>query len=776
MVAGDELLKKTMRSTRSVAVVTTGVLVIGILSFSQAVPAAQQVQQLLNQRQELDQTLWQAEEQAQHYEQRIVRLWDELLRSNDKYEILKRFPLATLVLGEAESHDSLALGITRVRFGPAHRELSSAAWKARLDDFAEQGYVIDQTEWHHSRFVPAEDARPAQSEVSAIIHAAREEPPHRVILQATLDITWSPRVDAQDLPIPDQIAVSHLDVLDRRAAAAFQKVFEFARTATRFPLEPLIVYDLNGDGLSEIILGGANSVLWNHGAGQFEVAPFLDDTDHVFADAAILADFTNDGYVDFIGVDIARYPLLFEGNAEGRFTTTGHRIVDATFEQPKSFTAGDVDGDGDLDLFIANYKNAYEGGQMPTPYYDANDGHPAYLLRNDGNGNFTDMTEAAGLTAKRFRRTYSSSLVDLDDDADQDLLVVSDFAGFDMYLNDGRGRFTDVSDQFGEHRHLFGMSHTFGDYDLDGAMDFYVIGMSSTTARRLENLGIGPSDKPEHNARRAAMGYGNRMFLRRGDGYELAPFNDQVARSGWSWGTSTFDFDNDGDRDIFVANGHLSGNSTADYCTTFWRHDIYTDDSQDNAARENMFQFVMSPLQETDISWNGYEHKVLWMNEGGGAFTNVAYLFGVAFEYDGRAVVTEDLDADGNVDLLVVEYKSGGGAGDNNDYRLHVYQNRLAETGNWIGVHLRDAGNGFSTVGAKVTLESSVGLQVGRIVTGDSYSAQHAATVHFGLGQLTAVEAINVQWANGAQRRIERPAINQYITVTPESSPGIEFE
>ena len=189
-----------------------------------------------------------------------------------------------------------------------------------------------------------------------------------------------------------------------------------------------------------------------------------------------------------------------------------------------------------------------------------------------------------------------------------------------------------------------------------------------------------------------------------------------------------------------------------------------------------MFQFVMSPLQEPDISWNGYEHKVLWMNDGGGPFTNVAYLFGVAFEYDGRAVVTEDLDADGNVDLLGVEYKAGGGTGDNNDYRLHVYQNRLAESGNWIGVRLRDVGNGFSTVGARVTLESSTGLHVGRIVTGDSYSAQHAATVHFGLGELTAVEAITVQWANGAQRRIERPVINQYITVTPEPSPEIGFE
>ncbi|MAM83920.1 MAG: hypothetical protein CL489_04745 [Acidobacteria bacterium] len=751
------------------SVVATVMLVAGILLLPRVTTPAQQPQQrLLAERQRLDQTLWQAEEQAQHYERRFVQLWDALLRSDDKYETLARFPLATFVLGQAEARESLDLGITRTSFGPARRELSSADWKALLDRFAREGYEIDQTEWHHSRFVPGEGTQPPRSEVSATIHAAREEPPHRIILRATLDVTWSPRVDAQDVPIPNRIAVSQLTLLERRSAAAFQKVFEVARTATRFPLEPLLVYDLDGDGLSEIILGGWNKVIWNRGAGQFETPePFLEDGDRLFADAAILADFTNDGHVDFVGVDLARYPLLFEGNAEGRFTKVGRRIVDATFEQPKAFTAGDVDGDGDLDLFIANYKTAYEGGQMPTPYYDANDGHPAYLLRNDGNGTFTDMTDAAGLNTKRFRRTYSSSFVDLEDDGDQDLLVVSDFAGFDMYLNDGHGRFTDVSDQFGEHRHLFGMSHTFGDYDLDGALDFFVIGMSSTTARRLDSLGIGPADKPEHNARRAAMGYGNRMFLRRGDGYELAPFNEQVARSGWSWGTSTFDFDNDGDRDIFVANGHLSGGSTADYCTTFWRHDIYTDDSQDNAARENMFQFVMSPLQETEISWNGYEHKVLWMNEGGAKFTNVAYLLGVAFEYDGRAVVTDDLDADGHVDLLVIEYKSGGGTGDNNDHRLHVYQNRLAEAGNWIGVRLQDAANGFWAVGATVTLEHSAGRQVGRIVTGDSYSAQHAATVHFGLGQATAVDAIEVRWANGMHRRVERPAVNQYITVTP---------
>mgnify|MGYP003336824970 CR=1 FL=1 len=72
------------------------------------------------------------------------------------------------------------------------------------------------------------------------------------------------------------------------------------------------------------------------------------------------------------------------------------------------------------------YKLPYVAGQMPTPYYDANDGFPGYLLRNDGHGNFTDATAASGLASKRFRRSYSASFVDLDEDGDVDLVVVSD--------------------------------------------------------------------------------------------------------------------------------------------------------------------------------------------------------------------------------------------------------------------------------------------------------------------------------------------------------------
>ena len=103
----------------------------------------------------------------------------------------------------------------------------------------------------------------------------------------------------------------------------------------------------------------------------------------------------------------------------------------------------------------------------------------------------------------------------------------------DVYTNDGKGVFTDVTETYVDQRENFGMSHIFGDFNGDSVLDFYVAGMSSTTARRLEQLGLGRNDSESHQKFRMRMGYGNRMYLGTGSGtYKQAPFNDQVARTG----------------------------------------------------------------------------------------------------------------------------------------------------------------------------------------------------------------------------------------------------
>ena len=717
---------------------------------------------LVETRRKLDKLVWGPEELAQEYEQRIVKLWDDLLKAEHKFEVLKAFPFNTLQLAKHQVSEPLELQIAKYTFEGAGEIWSNAKFQNFITEMVAAGYLLEQTEWHHAKFTPPSNGEGAISEVSFTLHIARATPAHRLVFKGMLEIDWMVAATSGVNLQADKLKLLDLTILEREQPAPFQEVFTVTGTKEQPLVHPILVYDLDKDGNSDIVVGGQNLLLRNKGGGELVTEQLFNKFRNLY-DGAVLADFNNDGNVDFVGVDERGYPMMYVGNEEGRFAGNAIKISDHYMSLPKTFTAGDIDGDGDLDIHIANYKYAYRQGQMPNPYYDANDGYPAVMLRNDGDSKFTDVTEASGLAAKRYRRSYSSSFVDLDDDLDMDLIVVSDYAGFDVYTNDGQGKFTDVTDEFGLDRHFFGMGHTFDDFNGDGKLDFYVIGMSSTTARRLESLGLGREDFKKHTDMRMAMGYGNRMFLSDGDGFTKAKNNDQVARTGWSWGTSTFDFDNDGDKDIFVANGHYSGESTQDYCTTFWRHDIY-EGGQEDVARDMLFQAESTDLREAKISWNGYEHKVLYLKHGDD-FINIGYLMGVAFEYDARAVVTEDLDSDGRVDLLVVEHIADSLSSAR--YRLHVYRNGLEQAGHWIGVALDDTPT-MSTIGATVRIEAESGNQMTRVVTGDSFSAQHSAKLHFGLGKSDKVSKMSVTWSDGSQLVLDNPKSGVYHRLSPE--------
>jgi len=730
-------------------------------------PAARK---LVEQRELRDQTTWKPEVEAQAYERVFLSMWDELRANKHSFSVFDHVHLNQITLEPPIAERSLDWDILETTYGndpvtnAGEKKLSHEQFANWLASLQRAGYKLHESEWHHSEFHPANADGPASSLVSFLLHVTGPE--SRMAFRGKLQVRWTADSSTKS-PVIDSIRVIKLKRWQRKGGTVFEPLsIDPPGKARPARAQPLIVYDLDGDGLSEVILGESNVIYRNLGDGKFSKEQFLKSFVGTLA-CGIVADFDRDGRPDYVCVGRDYHLYRYEADDQGRFEKKSELACDIRFDRPQVLSAGDVDGDGDLDLWFGQYMPPYIMGQMPTPYYDANDGFPDYLLINDGTGKFTDGTVQAGLSAKSRRRTYAGSLVDLNDDGHLDLIVVSDFSGIDIYYNDGTGRFTEVTDDVVPERHTFGMGYSLADYNADGKLDLYVIGMSSTTARRLSKLGLGLEGQQNLQEMRPVMGYGNRMYLNAGQGrFTIPAFNDQVARTGWSWGCSSFDFDNDGDRDIYVSNGHRSGESCQDYCTTFWRHDIYLKTKGFDKDLREMFNVVNDDLNSGKISWNGYEHNKLLMNQGGASFVDVAWLMGVAFESDSRAVVTDDLDGDGRVDLLVTEYQTR----DNWDsYRLKVLLNKMETDNHWIGVRLHDSAEGGSTIGALVTAKVGDRTLVGRVVTGDSFTSQHAPVVHFGLGNAEQVESLTVKWADGRSVTHKNPEPDRYHDLSTAS-------
>lgn len=731
---------------------------------------------LARRRAELDETVWKNERLAQEYDQALVELWDDLLAQDsrsdgDKFAVLEDIDFQSMQIGDLGTEQLMDWGIARVPLTAPNRKLSTTEWKAALRKLRDSGYRIVQTEWHQATFDPETDGQAAKSTVTMAIYVTHEGRGERLVVRGTLGVTWRSRSNSSPIhPVPQEILATDVEIWRRVGAVPFVEVLTVDRTQppARSGVQPVLVNDLNGDGLAEIVLGGSNQLFWNRGDGNYEEDWLCKQFERSF-ETGLLADLDGDSRVDYLTPGARGDLLLFVADEDGRYSTPpiGRVRGGGPLKQPQAITAGDIDNDGDLDVWIAQYKISYVGGQMPYPYYDANDGFPAFLLINDGNGRFHPLTEESGLSNKRFRRTYASSFVDLDNDHDLDLLVVSDFSGVDLYFNDGSGYFTDRTMEAVDQRHLFGMASTFADYNLDGRLDFFATGMASTTARRLEYMKLGRRDRAEIHTMRQHMAYGNRMYLAVGDRFEQPEFKDDVARTGWSWGTTSFDFDNDGDPDVFVANGHSSGASTKDHCTHFWCHDIYDASSEYNKAFSELFNDVHAKYLDRSESWDGYQKNALLMNLAGKGFVNIGFLMGVGQQYDGRAVISDDIDADGLIDLIVVEDRWSDGQ------ILHVYRNRLDTSNQWIGVRLKEEAGAPSPIGAKVSVITPTETRVDCVVTGDSIHAQHALALHFGLGTQQKVEAIEVSWPNGDVRRIAAPAVGKYHDVSWHSDSSI---
>jgi len=380
-----------------------------------------------------------------------------------------------------------------------------------------------------------------------------------------------------------------------------------------------IDYDNDGD-LDIYLINGAplpgsksqgplrNALYRNDGAGRFtDVTAASGTGDPGYGMGMCAGDYDNDGFVDFYLTNFGPN-VLFRNTGTGRFDdeTAASGTGDAHWGTSCAFL--DYDRDGDLDLYVANYVDFrpdnnrfcgdYAAGVRAYCHPNVYEGEPDVLYRNEGDGTFTDASDAAGIT---FRRGNGLGVVtgDYDNDGDTDIYVANDKTTNVLYRNDG-GRFTDVTLEAGvgysiDGEPQAGMGTDFGDYDGDGDLDLIVTNLDFEYNALYRNEGIGLFSDASFSSGTGA-----------------------VSLSFVGFGAEFVDLDNDGRLDLAIANGHILDNAP------------YFNDATTYAQRP----FVYRGL-------------------GGGRMEEVGRSAGLEEPAVARALASGDVDGDGDRDLLM---------------------------------------------------------------------------------------------------------------------------
>ena len=341
----------------------------------------------------------------------------------------------------------------------------------------------------------------------------------------------------------------------------------------------------------------------------------------------------------------------------------------------------DYDRDGFLDLYLCVYSYFFGAGEdkagTPAPYYDARNGPPGVLFRNDGHGRFVDVTQESGLDAGNDRYHFAAAWADYDGDGWPDLLVANDFGTKNLYRNrgrqDGRVTFEDVAATAGVLDHGAGMSAAFLDYDNDGLLDIYTGNMWSDAGLRVTSASTFMPDAPaEVRALYRRHVRGNSLFRNRGDGrFEDKTIEARAEMGRWAWSSDALDFDSDGWEDLYVANGMLTREAGGDDLESFfWRQIV---------ARSPLTRVKGTPY---DDAWRAInqllihrsiasrQRNVFLRNDGQGGFDDVSGAVGLDLDQDGRSFAVLDIDRDGDPDLAVMAARQAP--------QLRVFRNDFA--------------------------------------------------------------------------------------------------
>jgi len=545
------------------------------------------------------------------------------------------------------------------------------------------------------------------------------------------------------------------------------------------------VGDIDGDGYDDLYVcqpgGLPNRLYRNRADGTFQDITEASGVGILENTAcALIVDVDNDGRQDLIIVR-ATGPMLFLNEGGGKFRQKADAFQFAN--QPQGTFTGaavaDYDRDGWLDIYFCLYVY-YQGTDQykyPSPYYAAENGPSNFMMRNNRDGTFRDITAETGLNQNNTRYSFCCGWSDFNRDGWPDLYVVNDFGRKNLYRNNGDGTFTDIASQAGVEEVGAGMSVSCVDYDSDGAEDLYVANMWTAAGERITMQDIFKKDAPpETRALYHKHAMGNSLFRNMSRNGGAFAFEDTTRSAGvgigrWAWSSDAWDFDHDGFPDLYITNGMVSGPSrkNEDLNSFFWRQVVAL--SPDEAKPSHDYEQGWSAINElirADGTWSGYERNVFYANNGDGSFSDISGVIGLDFLEDGRAFALADFDQDGRQEIFLKN---------RNGPQLRLLKNAMENLPPSIAFRLRGTNSNRDAIGAVVTLETERGrqtrsLQVRSVQAGSGFLSQHSKDVFFGLGAAKGPVHASIRWPSGLVQELHVLPINHRVWIEEGSEPS----
>jgi tetratricopeptide (TPR) repeat protein len=646
------------------------------------------------------------------------------------------------------------------RFGPAAQALTRAI---RLDPSdvpaltaLANAYVglgrLDDADAAFGRAVKANELRPtpdAEPHASYAIFLLRVNrgddadvqarralalaPEHPLVREAMRALERRPIAVARDTPNEILPPPRFVDIAD---AAGIRFHLQHSPTAQKHQIETMpggvAVLDYDRDGLMDIYFtNGAMSPSlrrqgpdhWNRLYRNLGNGRFADVTDAArvqgdgYMMGAATADFDNDGFPDLFVAGVGRNFLYRNlGNGTFRDVTAVARV---SSPHPKYGPMWgihgawlDFDRDGWLDLFIVNYcvwdpaREPYCGEQRPGLRTYCHPRHyaplPNQLFRNNRDGTFSDVSLASGVE-RHLGKGMGAAVGDIDEDGWPDVFVANDTEPNVLFRNRGDGTFEDIAASWGVAVNQFGSPVSAMGADL---RDVDNDGRLDLFVTDLANEGF--------LLFRHAKTYFEDVSNLSGITRSTLPY------AGWS--NPVADYNNDGWKDLFSANGHVT----------------------DNIER---------------IQGRSYRQgNAVWLNRGDGTFEDVSMKTGRDLIKPGahRGAAVADFDNDGRLDLVVTALGE----------RAKVLRNVATSEGRWLMLRLVGRASNRDGLGTVVRLTLDDGrVLMNHATTSVGFASSSDPRVHFGVPRDRTVERISLQWPSGASQTIERPALNQILTV-----------